>query len=77
MMRLQYVALKSDSYSIVNIADVKLRNAVYPLVQWTIDAGKECGFEFINQERFELTRRFGAGQSDEVSYEPVLIFKKA
>ena len=76
MMRLQYAALKDDSFSVVNIANVKLRNRVYPLVDWTIDAAKQCGFEFVKQEKFELTRRFGAGQADEVAFEPVLIFHK-
>ena len=76
MMRLQYHSLKPGSYAVVNIADVKLKGKVYPLVDWTIDAGLTVGFEHIGTEHFGLSKRMGAGQSGVVATEPVLIFKK-
>ena len=75
MMALQYVALKPGSFAIVNIADVTIKNKRYPLADWTIDAGRAVGFEFIRRDDFPLTRRFGAGQDDEIATEPVLIFR--
>ena len=77
MMKLQYAALKPDSYAIVNIANVKIKNTVYPLVDWTKEAGVSAGFEFVRCDEFPLTRRFGAGMDDEVAIEPVLVFRKA
>ena len=76
MMALQYAALKSGSLAIVNIADVTIKNKRYPLADWTIDAGRTVGFEFVRREEFSLARRFGAGQDDEIATEPVLIFRK-
>jgi uncharacterized protein YacL (UPF0231 family) len=76
MMALQYAALKPGCTAIVNIADVKIKSKTYPLVEWTIEAGKQAGFEFIRKEEFPLTRRFGAGMDDEVATEPVLVFRK-
>ncbi len=75
MMALQYVALKPGSFAIVNIADVTIKNKRYPLADWTIDAGRAVGFEFVRRDDFPLTRRFGAGQDDEIATEPVLIFR--
>lgn len=76
MMALQYAALKPNCYAVVNIADVKIKNKVYPLAEWTIDAGKAAGFEFVRRDEFPLTRRFGAGMDDEVATEPVLVFRR-
>ena len=76
MMALQYAALKFGCYSIVNIADVKIKSKTYPLVEWTKQAALLAGFEYIRTLEFPLTRRFGAGQVDEVSIEPVLVFQK-
>jgi len=77
MMALQYAALKDDCYAVVNIADVKIKNKVYPLADWTIEAGETVGFEFVRRDDFPLTRRFGAGMADEVATEPVLVFRKS
>lgn len=76
MMSLQFAALVPGSFSVVNIAPVNLRSKTYPLDDWTKQAGVNAGFEYIETERFDLTRRFGAGMDDEVSSEPVLIFRK-
>lgn len=77
MMALQFAALKPGSYAVVNIADVKLRNKVYPLEAWTVECGKMAGFEHIETKRYTLTNRFGAGhEDDEVAVEPVIVFQK-
>jgi hypothetical protein len=76
MLELQYVALKPGSFAIVNIADVNIKNRKYPLEAWTVEDGKAIGFEYVRTERFELTRRFGAGMADEVASEPVIVFMK-
>jgi hypothetical protein len=76
MMELQYAALKPGSVAIVNIADVKIRSKTYPLRQWAIEAGKAAGFEYVRTDSFKLTRRFGAGMTDEVATEPVIVFRK-
>jgi len=76
MMALQYAALKPNRYAVVNIADVKIKNKVYPLADWTIDAGKAAGFEFVRRDEFPLSHRFGANHLDEIAVEPVLVFRK-
>lgn len=76
MLALQFAALKPSCYSIVNIADVKIGSKTYPLVDWTKQAAARAGFKYVRTEVFPLTRRFGAGTSDEVSVEPVLVFRK-
>ena len=76
MMALQYAALKPGAHAIVNIADVKVRGKVYPLVEWTKAAALQVGFEYVRTDAFTLTRRFGAGMKDEVASEPVLVFKR-
>jgi len=77
MMRLQYVALKTGSTAIVNIADVTLKNKTYPLVDWAEKSATKAGFELAGRKTFDLSRRFGAGQEDGVAQEAVLIFRKA
>jgi hypothetical protein len=76
MMQLQYAALKPGAHAVVNIADVKIKNQSYPLKQWTIDAGKEVGFVYLNTESFKMNQRVGANQMEGVAEEPVLIFRK-
>lgn len=76
MLQLQYDCLKPDAYAVVNIADVKLRNKIYPLVRWCVWAAKRVGFTYEGRLHFDLGRRFGAGNSEEVQTEPVLIFRK-
>jgi hypothetical protein len=76
MMALQYAALKPGCTAIVNIADVTIKSKTYPLADWTIEAGKQAGFDFVRRDEFPMTRRFGAGMKDEVATEPVLVFRK-
>jgi hypothetical protein len=76
-MRLQYACLKHGAYSIVNVADVKLSSRVYPIKQWTIECGKEVGFDFLSVEAFPMSQRVGANQAEGVAEEPVLIFRKS
>lgn len=79
MMRLQYAALKPGCMSCVNIADVKFKGKVLPLVKWCIQAGQKSGFEFEGQDTYHLRRHFGSG-GDKNKYaartEAVLKFRK-
>ena len=75
-MTLQFAALKPGKFAIVNIADVKLRNKIYPLERWATETGQAVGFEHVTTDYYALTRRFGAGQADEVAREPVIVFRK-
>ena len=76
MLRLQFDALKPNSYNIVNIAAVNVKNKTVPLDEWTKDIAQDIGFEYIETRQFTMSSRFGANQEDEVAFEPVLIFKK-
>jgi hypothetical protein len=76
MLRLQYTALRAGCKNIVNIAPVKINGKVYPLDEWTIEAGKAAGFKYNETRRFMLATRFGANQDEEQSFEPVIIFTK-
>lgn len=75
-LRLQFGALKAGAVSVVNIADVKLGGATYPLVQWTIDCAKAVGFTHERTDSFPLSRGPGQGEAAE-RFEPVLVFRKA
>jgi hypothetical protein len=77
MVELQYQALRHDRIAVINIADVKLGSTTYPLVDWTVAAAVEAGFELIRREQFPLGGRVpGAGEKREAN-EPVLVFRKA
>jgi hypothetical protein len=75
MLRLQFAALRSGAYNVVNIADVIIGSESVPLEQWTLDAAAEVGFEITQVDRFPLARRFGP-QSDEIAEEPVIVMRK-
>ena len=80
MMKLNYDVLKSGGKTIINIEDVKIKNKVYPLVEDTIEAGKDVGFEYIKTEVFELQNRTTMQDGIKVSvpaFERVIIFKKS
>jgi hypothetical protein len=76
MLALTFASLKPGAFAIVNIADVKLKKKVYPLVEWTIELGKRVGFEYLRTEKFPMMTRFGAHMADEVATEPVIVFRK-
>jgi len=78
MMRFQFSSLKPGCYALVNIADVKIKNKLYPLVRWTIKAGEMVGFTYEGNIPYALSRRFGSGKKggNVVSVEPVLKFRK-
>ena len=80
MMKLNYDVLKSGGKTIINIEDVKIKNKVYPLVEDTMEAGKDVGFEYIKTEVFELQNRTTMQDGIKVSvpaFERVIIFKKS
>lgn len=76
MFELQFAALKPGKFSVVNIADVKIKGKVYPLASWAVTCAEQAGFTFIRTDEFPMQRRFGAGHDDEVATEPVLVFQK-
>jgi hypothetical protein len=75
MLALQHAALRSGSFSVVNIADVTIKRESYPLLQWTIDAAAEVGFKHERTERFPIGRVPGRGEAAE-GFEPVVILRK-
>lgn len=74
MLALQYAALKPSSLALVNVAAVKIDNTEHDLVAWTREAAEGAGFEYLRTEQYTLTHRVGV--TDEVSVEPVLVFRK-
>jgi hypothetical protein len=76
MLRLQFAALKAGATSIINIADVNIGSATYPLAEWTRSAAKEVGFQYIKTDEFPMQHRVGAGMGDEVATEPVIVLVK-
>jgi hypothetical protein len=77
MMLYQYSCLKHGSYSVVNIADVTIRNKIYNLVDWCKDSAARAGFIFEGTDTLNLQKRIGSGHEDApVATESVLIFKK-
>lgn len=76
MLELQYVALKPGSYSVVNVADVSIKDKRYPIEQATVLNAERAGFMLERTDKYPLTVRFGANQSNEPAYEPVFVFKK-
>jgi hypothetical protein len=76
MLYLTFVALKTGSTAIVNIADVTVKGKKYPLAQWTIECGQEVGFTYVETQSFPMMTRFGANMAEGVATEPVIVFKK-
>jgi len=80
LLKRSYILLKEDSYCIINIQDVKIKDKVYPLVNDTKTAGKRQGFTFEKEERFELSHRMGVTSEDNIenkrATEAILFFKK-
>jgi hypothetical protein len=54
MLQFQFSSLKPGKHSCVNIADVRRKGTVYPLVKWTIDSAQEVGFEYQGAKVFPL-----------------------
>jgi hypothetical protein len=77
MMRLQFAALKTGAVAAVNISDVTMHKRIYPLENWTVDAGKAAGFRYLGRDEFPLGHVMGKGESlDMVRSEPVFMFRK-
>lgn len=76
MITLQYNVLKSGGYNIINIANIKYKNSVLPLEQWTTEIAKETGFSLVNLEQYKLNNRIGSGNDGNMASEPVFVFKK-
>ena len=76
MMKLTYAVLKPGAHAAVNIGDVLLGSVRHPLGEWTVDAGRQVGFELEQTLEFPMGRRFGSNQKDEIATEPVFVFVK-
>jgi DNA modification methylase len=78
-MRLQYAALKQGSIACMNVADVKIKGVVYPLVDWTLACGLAAGFKHVRTNHYKLHRHLGVGGTDNKNVaraEEVIIFCK-
>ena len=76
MLRLQFTVLKPGAFSVINIADVKIKGQVYPLVQWTVRGACACGFT-----AHDSTSKFITGQTPGINHkedihEALLVFRK-
>lgn len=79
MMKLNFDVVKSGGMTIINIEDVKVKGKLYPLVQPTIQAGKEVGFEYLRTERFGLQHRTMLVDGKKVikeAFESVIVFNR-
>jgi hypothetical protein len=85
LMEKCYAVLKPGKRCIINIADIKIRNRVFPLAQSALEAGAAAGFEHENTEYIRFGTHFGqgsfdesaqSGEDDEVKQEPVFIFRR-
>jgi len=75
MLRLQYAALVAEAFSCINIADVDLGGVTYPLVDWTIDAARQVGFDYVATEKYPLSRVPGRGEARE-AFESVVVLRR-
>ena len=57
VIKKSFDVLKSGSYFVWNIEDVILKTKKYPLVEPSIEFGKEIGFEYVRTDRFALAPR--------------------
>ena len=76
MLKLQFNALRSGALSLVNIEDVKIRDVLYPLVEWTREIGSSIGFEFERMEQFPLPASNWVQEEGVERFEHVLVFRK-
>ena len=76
MFRLQYAALKTGSFSIVNIEDVKLRGKIYPLTDWCVEMAVKAGFKHVRTDEYGVKRIFGGAAKTGSRSERVFVFKK-
>lgn len=75
MLQLTYDALRPGGEAHVNIADVKIGNDTYPLVDWTQQHGIAAGFDVVRLDRFPLGRVPGRGEAAD-RYEPIVVLRK-
>lgn len=75
-LQLQFAALKRGAISVINIDDVKIRNVVHRLTEWTKTLAADAGFELIDEERLRLPAAFWHAEHDTDATEPVFIFRK-
>jgi hypothetical protein len=74
-----YNNLKRNCFFILNIEDVKIKNIIYPLVADSIKIGKEIGFIYEKEEKFQLhSRTYLVNNEKKIIYgqEKILFFKR-
>lgn len=74
-----YAALKNDRYMILNIEDINIGKERFDLVNDTIIAAQQAGFDFIERDEFTLQTRtmlIDGEKSTQDGKESVLVFKK-
>ena len=76
MLLFQFNSLKHDSFSVVNIANLKTNKGVIKLVDYTIQKAEEVGFTYMRTDTLDLQHRLGKNMEEEVAVEPILVFKK-
>ena len=77
MMRVTHAALKPGGVLAINIANVKIKNREFPLVEWAVDAADGAGFVLRLRETYGIPRVPGAQVKDDIEdSEPLLVFDK-
>lgn len=73
-----FAALKPGKYCGINIADIKVRNRVFPLEEATREVAAKVGFDLIETIELVFSHHFGQGLDDvdEPKTEPLFIFRK-
>lgn len=69
-----YKALRKGGHMAINIADVRMKNKIYPLVNDTIKVAKDSGFNYI-ESIYMIFGGFGANLKKRKA-EPILVFRK-
>jgi hypothetical protein len=72
VIRKSFSKLKSGGVLVINIADVKRRGEVYPLVDSTKISAQDAGF--LHEETLKMPL---AKLNRDIDYEPVLVFRKS
>jgi len=79
MFVLQHVALKPGRFAAVVVDDIKIRSKTIPLIELSVKAAREAGFELVDRDVYPIQGRPGKylRQDKGSRYEHVLVFRKA
>ena len=84
LFRSCFVALKPGHHCVINIADIKVKARLLPLVELSIEAGRAAGFVFEGTQQLRLGHHYGEGDIEDLTKdgtgeskaEPLLVFRK-